>query len=191
VATLVSGPARAWDPYLEWYTLETPNFRVHFHGGLERLAQRVGTLAEAAHEALAPELDWEPTELVHIALTDTSDFANGSATPLPYNTIRLFAVAPDDMSVLGDYADWLDTLITHEHTHILHLDNARGAVAVINAIFGKTITPNARQPRWITEGLAVVKESAHGAAGRMRSSQFDMYLRADVLEDRLAGLDQM
>src|SRR5690606_3616841 len=86
---------------------------------------------------------------------------------------------------------WLDTLITHEHTHILHLDNARGAVAVINAIFGKTITPNARQPRWITEGLAVVKESAHGTAGRMRSSPFDMYLRADVLEDRLAGLDQM
>lgn len=191
VVTLVSRPGRAWDPYLEWYTLETPHFRVHFHGGLERLAQRVGTLAEAAHQALASELDWEPTEIVHIALTDTSDFANGSATPLPYNTIRLFAVAPDDMSVLGDYDDWLDTLITHEHTHILHLDNVRGAPAVVNAIFGKTYTPNSWQPRWITEGLAVVKESAHGTAGRMRSSQFDMYLRADVLEDRLAGLDQM
>lgn len=181
----------AWDPYLEWHTLETPHFRVHFHGGLERLAQRVGTLAEAAQEVLGPELDWSPDGVVHIALTDTSEFANGSATPLPYNTIRLFASAPDDMSVLGDYDEWLDLLITHEHTHILHLDNVRGFPAVLNAVLGKTYTPNSRQPRWITEGLAVVKESSHSTGGRMRSSQFDMYLRADVLEDRLAGLDQI
>lgn len=181
----------AWDPYLEWHTLETPHFRVHYHGGLDELAQRVGTLAEAAHRQLAPELDWEPDGVVHIALTDTSEFANGSATPLPYNTIRLFASAPDDMSVLADHDDWLDLLITHEHTHILHLDNVRGFPAVVNAIFGKTITPNTAQPRWITEGLAVVKESAHSSGGRMRSTQFDMYLRADVLEGRIAGLDQI
>lgn len=185
------GRSQAWDPYLEWHTVETPHFRVHYHGGLERLAQRVGTLAEAAHAALAPELGWTPQELVHIVLTDTSEFANGSATPLPYDTIRLYAAAPDDMSVLGDYDDWLDLLITHEHTHILHLDNVRGFGAVVNALLGKTFTPNARQPRWISEGLAVVKESAHTTGGRMRSSQFDMFLRADVLEDRMAGLDQM
>lgn len=188
---LSSRPCQAWDPYLEWHTVETPHFRVHYHGGLERLAQRVGTLAEAAHASLSPELDWAPDDVVHIALTDTSDFANGSATPLPYNAIRLYASAPDDMSVLGDYDDWLDLLVTHEHTHILHLDNVRGFPAVLNAVFGKVMVPNTNQPRWITEGLAVVKESAHTTGGRMRSSQFDMYLRADVLEGRLAGLDQM
>lgn len=183
--------ARAWDPYLEWHTLETPHFHVHYHGGLHEVAQRVGTLAEDAHRRLAPELGWAPDGVVHIALTDTSEFANGSATPLPYNTIRLFATAPGDMSVLGDYDDWLDLLVTHEHTHILHLDNVRGFAAVVNGIFGKTLTPNTAQPRWITEGLAVVKESAHSTGGRMRSTQFDMFLRADVLEGRVAGLDQM
>ena len=37
---LVAKPAHAGDPYLRWYTIETPHFRVHFHGGLEDLAQR-------------------------------------------------------------------------------------------------------------------------------------------------------
>ena len=34
-----SGPARAGDPYLEWYTLSTPHFRIHYHSGLEQIAQ--------------------------------------------------------------------------------------------------------------------------------------------------------
>ncbi len=37
----------------------------------------------------------------------------------------------------------------------------------------------------------MVMESEHTSGGRLRSSQFDMYLRADVLEDRLARLDQI
>ncbi len=184
-------PARAGDPYLDWYTLVTPHFRVHFHTGLEELAQRTGSLLEAAQEALEPELGWQPDQITQVVLTDSSDSANGSASPLPYNTIRLFATAPDDMSLLADYDDWLDTLVTHEHTHVLHVDNTRGFAAVVNAVFGKSYVPGVFQPRFLTEGLAVTKESEHTTGGRLRSSQFDMYLRMDTLEDNLATLDQM
>lgn len=186
-----AAPARAGDPHLEWYTLETPHFRVHFHGGLEDVAQRAGALAEDAHRVLVPELGWTPREYVHIVLSDTSEFANGSATPMPYNTVRLFVTAPDDMSALADYDDWLDTLITHEYTHILDLDHTAGFSAVVNSIFGKILVPNTNKPRFVSEGLAVVKESEHTTGGRMRSSQFDMMLRMDVLENRLARLDQV
>lgn len=184
-------PASAGDPRLDWYTLETPHFRVNFHGGLEPLARRVAFMAERAYTLVGKQLDQQPSELVEILLTDDSDFANGSAGALPYNAIRLYATAPDDMSALADYDDWLNELITHEYTHIVHVDNVSGLPALLNKVLGKTTVPNQWQPRWVLEGLAVAMETAHTSGGRLRSSQFDMYLRADVLEGNFRGLDQM
>jgi Omp85 superfamily domain/WD40-like Beta Propeller Repeat len=195
LATLALGlsahQARAGDPRLVWYTLQTPHFRVNFHGGLEPLARRAGAIAENAYEILGKHLDQRPSEVVDILITDDTDFANGSAGAVPYDAIRLFATAPDDMSALADYDDWLNELITHEYTHILHVDNVSGLPALLNKVLGKTAIPNQWQPRWILEGLAVAMETAHTSAGRLRSSQFDMYMRADVLEHHFAGLDQM
>ncbi len=123
-------------------------------------------------------------------LTDDAEDANGSATALPLNTIRLYVTAPDDLSTIGDYDDWYTELVTHEYTHIAHTDNISGVPAIVNAVLGKTLAPNQVQPHWILEGLAVVSESEHTSAGRIRSNLFDMYLRADVLDGRIAGLDQ-
>ena len=186
-----AGQARAGDPYLKWYTVKTPHFRIHYHGGLEDLAQRGASSAEAVYERLVPQLGWAPKQVTEVVLTDDTDAANGSATPIPYNAMFLFATAPDDMSALADYDNWINELVTHEYTHILQLDNTSGLPAIGNAILGKTFAPNQAQPRWIKEGLAVAMETAHTSGGRLRSSQFDMYLRADVLEKRLAPLDQI
>jgi len=183
--------ARAGDPRLTWYTVWTPHFRITFHDGLQPLAVRAGAIAEHAYLVLGKNLDQTPSEMVDILLTDDSDYANGSATAVPYDTIRLYATAPDDMSPLGDYDDWLTELITHEYTHILHVDNVSGLPALLNHVLGKTAVPNQWQPRFILEGLAVAMETAHTSGGRLRSSQFDMYLRADVLEDHFAGLDEI
>lgn len=183
--------AEAGDPRLEWYTLETPHFRVNFHKGMEPLAERAGAIAENAYQLVGTQLDQTPSEVVEILLSDDSDYANGSAGAVPYDAIRLYATAPDDMSPLADYDDWLNELVTHEFTHIAHVDNVSGIPALINKVLGKTQVPNQWQPRWILEGLAVALETQHTSAGRLRSSQFDMLLRADVLEDHFAGLDQM
>lgn len=183
--------AHAGDPALRWYTIETPHFRIHYHSGLESIAQRTADLAEGIHERLVPHLGYRPREITHIALTDDTDSANGSATALPYNQVRLFVSAPDDMSPLGDYDSWLLELLTHEYTHILHVDNMTGIPVLLNDLLGKTYSPNQAQPRWILEGLAVATESAKTSGGRLRSTQFDMYLRADVLAGNLARLDQI
>jgi hypothetical protein len=179
------------DPDLDWRTLETSHFRVHYPSTLEPLAERVISLSETIQGRLEVPLGYSPHGVTEMVITDDTDSANGSATSLPFNVIRLYATSPEDLSTLGDYDDWLLNLITHEHTHILHTDNISGVPAILNAILGKTLSPNQIQPRWIIEGLAVVNESHHTSAGRMRSSLFDMYLRADVLEDKMAGLDQM
>lgn len=185
------GTAHAGDPYLGWSTVKTPHFRVHYHSGLEDVAQRTASSAEGVYQRLVPQLAWAPRQVTELVITDNTDSANGSASTLPYNIVRLFATAPDDMSPLGDYDNWINELVTHEYTHILQIDNTSGLPALGNAILGKTFAPNQAQPRWVLEGLAVVMETQHTSGGRLRSSQFDMLLRADVLEGRLARLDQI
>lgn len=179
------------DPHLEWRTIRTPHFEIHYHEPLGMIARRVASVAERAHSVLVPRLDHHPTERTQIVLTDDSDDANGSAGATPYNHIRLFASGPEDLTPLADYDDWLTELVTHEHTHVLHLDTVSGIPAIINAILGKVYPPNSVQPRWFVEGLAVHEESAHTSGGRLRSSMFDMFLRMDALQDRLLSLAQI
>lgn len=179
------------DPSLPWYTIETPHFAIHYHAPLGFLARRVAHVAERAHRLLVPLLGHAPSERTQVILTDESDRANGSATVLPRNTIRLFATAPADLSPLSDHDDWMRFLVTHEHTHVLHLDNWGGVASVVNAIFGKTYAPNVNSPRWLIEGFAIHEESAHTSGGRLRSSIFDMYMRMDALEGRVLRLDQI
>lgn len=179
------------DPTLVWHTLRTPHFDVHYHEPLGYVARRAAAVAERAHQALSSILGHVPEQRVQIVITDDSDAANGSATALPYNHIHLFAEAPDDLSPLADYDDWLTTLIVHEHTHVLHLEQASGLPAWINALLGRVYLPNHVQPRWFLEGLAVYQETEQTAGGRLRSTQWDMYLRMDALEGRFWDLDQV
>ncbi len=191
IIALASPEARAGgDPDLDWWTVSTKHFHIHYARGLEPVADRIGALAETIHDRVSITLGHAPTTTTEIVLTDDTDSANGSATALPFNTIRLYVTAPDDLSPLGDYDDWYLELLTHEYTHILHTDNITGIPRLVNAIIGKTYSPNQAQPRWILEGLAVLSESQHSSAGRIRSSLFDMYLRADVLGNNIAGIDQ-
>ena len=189
---LVVRPAQAaGDPYLEWWTLHTPHARIHYSKGLEPVADRVADLLEGLHQSMTEEFGWSPSQMTEVVISDNTDAANGSATAFPYNTMRLFVTAPDDMSPLGDHDDWYLELVSHEFTHILHTDNISGVPALVNAVIGRTLVPNQAQPRWILEGFAVINESRHSTGGRMRSTMFDMYLRADVLDDRIVPLDQM
>ena len=190
-AELTAQAQAARDPQRVWRTLRSEHFEVHYHEPLEPSARRIVTVAERAQRTLAAALGHAPSRRTHIVLTDDTDSANGSATALPFNAIRLYATAPDDLSPLGDYDDWLTTLVTHEHTHVVQLDSISGLPAIINAIFGRIYAPNQIAPRWFLEGLAVFEESEHTAGGRLRSTMFDMYLRMDALEDRLVHLDQV
>jgi len=188
---VASRSAWAGDPKLSWYTLKTPHFNVHFHGGLERDARRTAALAEQIQLELVRWLGHLPSEPTEILLTDSADSANGFANVLPYSALRLYVAAPEDMSPLGEYDDWLATLVAHEQTHVIQTDTTSGIPALVNSIIGKTVAPNQLQPRWLREGLAVLAETRLSGGGRLRSPLFDMQMRADVLEDNFARLDQL
>jgi Tol biopolymer transport system component len=188
-----SGAARAANnPKLLWKSLETKHFRISFYSTEDEVAEHVAALAEAIYARLIPAVGWPPStdSTTEIVLIDQTDVANGSATALPFDAITLYVTAPDDMSPLGDVDDWYLELLTHEFTHILHTDHIEGIPALVNRILGKTLAPNQVQPHWLLEGLAVFEESARTSGGRLRSSMWNMWMRADVLEGNVATLDQ-
>ena len=110
VTCLIAGHAFAGDPSLRWRTLETEHFRIHFYQGEEKLARSLAVRAERAHRILSPLLGHAPSRPTHIVLTDDVDSANGSASVLPYNLVRLYASGPESESVLNDFDDWMNLL---------------------------------------------------------------------------------
>ncbi|HSM93089.1 MAG TPA: BamA/TamA family outer membrane protein [Anaeromyxobacteraceae bacterium] len=190
LAVPAAASSQPYDPSYRWWTLDTEHFQVHYHQGEEALAQRVARAAERAHLRLSPVIGFAPSARTQIVLSDDSDAANGMATPLYYDTIRLYGVPPSGRSELNDYRDWVQSLVDHEYVHILHLASARGIPAAFNAVFGRLDFPNGLLPPWMIEGLAVLHEAdGQPGAGRNASALFDMYARAIVTQG--AGLPSL
>lgn len=190
LAALV-GTAHAGDPLREHRTIESAHFVIHYYVGLDALAKRVAAVAEKAHQMLVPALDHAPTEKTIVVLVDDTDSANGFAGVLPRNAITLFATGPSSFSELDDHEDWMLGLVTHEYTHILHLDTMSGLPNIYNRIFGKTWAPNQIMPRWIIEGIATYEESKHTAGGRNRGTRFDQIIRVARHENKDLRIDEI
>jgi len=181
-----------FDPAFTWATLETPHFIIHYHQGGEEIAKRAAVLAEDVHGRLVPRIKWEPVQKTHVVLVDAMDEANGMSTPIPYNRMVLYLTQPVGEPGFGTtaYEEWLRTLITHEYTHILHLDMVTGFPRVYQNIFGRIYFPNMFEPIWMIEGLATYEETEQTSGGRGRSPGSEMVIRMAVLEDRFPRLSQ-
>ena len=91
--------ASVFDPAYRFRTLSTEHFIVYFHQGEDRLAARLAAIAEDTWQKLRVPLGRTPPALTHVVLVDQTELANGSATPLPYDTIVVTAVWPGRMGV--------------------------------------------------------------------------------------------
>ncbi len=174
----------AVDPSLEWRTLRTPHFRIHFPAGQESFAGRIGEIAERVHRILAPRLGWQPQQPVQLVLSDESGWPNGMASVSPFTRMLLFPMVPDDIGELADSDDWFKLLIVHEYSHVLHLDQARGIPAGLRRVFGRNplLFPNVLQPAWLKEGLATYMETDdEGGYGRGQSAYYRMLMRLELL----------
>ena len=179
----ISNAAFSHDPELEWKTLLTENFEIHFHNGEEQLVPKVAQVAESAHLRVSRFFDWVPKSRTHLILTDRMDFTNAFAMPVPRNTMFIIVTPPDDVETIVDYHDWLELVITHEYTHIIHVDKASGTPEGARNVFGRIALffPNALQPLWVLEGLASYLESQLSPGiGRATNSAFRNLMRLEV-----------
>lgn len=195
LATALLAPAAAHaqiPPDARWSVIPTAHFRVHYTPGLEPLARRAGARAEEAYAELSATLVRPPSGRIDLVVTDNVDYANGFATPFPRNRVVIFAHPPVDEPTLAFYDDWVDLVLTHELTHIFHLDYARGLPRLPRLVLGRAPLsfPHTTTPDWTKEGLATYLESRLTRAGRVRGTYHDMVLRAAVLEGRFFPLDR-
>ncbi|MCW8955400.1 MAG: hypothetical protein OQL09_00830, partial [Gammaproteobacteria bacterium] len=183
ILVFISFNTHAINPRLDWKTIESDHFYVHFAQGYLSQARQVASIAEAVHEKLVPLIHWQPQQKTHLAISDETDQPNGYAISFPFNRSVLFLSPPDEANSLEDVENWLETLIEHEYTHILHIDKASGGPNNLRSIFGRNIFlfPNQFQPAWLIEGLATYIETHHDTGiGRGQSSLFRMMMREEV-----------
>lgn len=178
-----SSAVQAVDPRLHWNTIESENFYIHYADGYSRHAQKTANTAEQAHQKLYPNINWQPQDKTHLVVSDETDLANGFATPINFNRSVLFVAPPNSANSLEDFDDWLETLVAHEYSHILHLDKVNGGAEIVQNIFGRQFLffPNTYQPAWFIEGLATYYETdIKKGIGRGQSSIFKMMMRSEM-----------
>jgi hypothetical protein len=186
--------ASLFDPALRFRRIPTEHFVIHFHQGTEPLARRLAAIAEEAWVAVQRPLGVRrPPPLTHVVLVDQSELANGSATPLPYNTVVVTTAWPAGSEFIGDVDDWLQLVFTHEFTHIVHLDRSEGWARVIRRLFGRMAVgfPNLYLPTWQVEGLATYEESVITGEGRLHAGDFGAILDEAARRRALEPLDRV
>jgi len=180
------------DPSLRWRTLDTEHFSVHFAEHYRSQAQVLAEVAESVYPRVTGWLKWRPESRTQIVVLDSLDFSNGYASPFPFNFIGIILSPPDEGELLQN-REWLELVLTHEFTHIVHLDQARGPAGVLRRIFGRYLVlplpftfffpggfPNLLEPDWMIEGLAVYSESDWNRQyGRLGQSHFEGMMRAE------------
>ncbi len=183
--------AATMDPHLKWYTIVTPHFKVNFTEKNEEPARKVAAYAEEAYDTISEKFHYHPHGRTQVVVTDHYDDANGFTTVLPYKYMNIRLASPDPEQSLQLYDNWLRTLIMHEYTHVVHLDQYGGIVAPLRYIFGSLISPNSTTPGWVREGIATLHETQTTTGGRGRSAYSDMLIRTAVLQKQFPKLDEV
>lgn len=180
------------DPLLRFRQTRTPHFVIYFHAGEEHLASRLVRLVEPVRGEVGAALGVEPPALTHVILADQTEVANGWATPLPRSTVFLNAAAPSGSDFIGRTDDWLRLVFTHEYTHIVHLELARGWGRVARGVLGRNgiAFPNMWLPQWQIEGIATFEESALTGEGRAYAGDFLSVQRTAAAGGKPLSLDR-
>jgi hypothetical protein len=106
---------------LNWCTIETEHFYVHYHNGAERTAKVVAKVAEEVYDPITSLYEHIPDQKVSFVIKDYDDYSNGGAYFYD-NKIEIWAPALD-FDLRGTH-NWLRNVVTHEFTHIIQIQTS-------------------------------------------------------------------
>ena len=170
--------AQVHQPDIQWRTLQTPHFTVHFPAEYDTLARTVAGISERIYNPVCQSLGYYPG-MTHIVLQTRKDLPNAFAAPLPWR-MELYPTAPQE-NWMGSGDSWLRVLIVHEFTHIVHMRKRAGLSALTLPFFGQlnnfwqSITP-----QWFVEGIATLNETRYTDGGRGRNAYHWMEMQAPI-----------
>ncbi len=195
-------------PELQWRTIETENFYIHFHQGTDRTAYLAAKISEEIYTPVTSLYQYRPKSKYHIIVRDHDDSSNGAAFYYD-NKIEIWAPSMD--FVLRGTHNWLRNVIAHEFTHMISLGAARKMPRQIPAIYFQWMGyekekredviygfPNTLVsfpfagtviPMWYAEGMAQFQR--YGLDYDAWDSHRDMLLRMAVLRGGLLSVNDM
>lgn len=194
--------------HLDWFTIESDHFLVHFQEGNSRSAQVVARISEEIYGPITELYQLQPDTKVSIVLKDRDDYSNGAAYFFD-NKIDIWLPALD--SPLRGTHNWLRNVITHEFTHIVQIQKAikgkrKFPVSYIQWLSYESVRrpdvlygfPNGiatlpfatiNVPAWLAEGTAQYQRA--GLHYETWDAHRDMILRTRILSDTYFSLDEM
>jgi Tol biopolymer transport system component len=194
--------------HLDWFTIESDHFLVHYQEGNSRSAQVVSRIAEEIYLPITGLYSIEPRKKVSIILRDREDISNGIAYFFD-DKIEIWVPALD--SPLRGTHNWLRNVITHEFTHIIQLQKSMRRPRSIPAVYLQWLSyedvrrpdilygfPNSIAsypfasvsiPAWFAEGSAQYQRT--GLGYDYWDSHRDMILRTSIFENSALELSQM
>ena len=195
-------------PELNWKTLESEHFKVHFHESTERSAREAIEVAEYVYPHITKLYDFEPDSKTEIIIKDVDDYSNGSAY-YHDNMIEIWA-KPLDYDLRGSHR-WMQDVISHEFTHIIQLGKSMKLTRFVpgsyiqmmayeeekrdDVLYGypnqltSYFIPSTTVPAWLAEGTA--QHTYNDIFFDYWDSIRDMILRDKVLNNELFSFDQM
>jgi len=183
---------RSW---LNWRTVETPHFALHYPEPLEVWTRDLATRIESIDSAVARLVGYAPRGKTDIVVDDPYQLANGSAWPyLRRPAINLWASIPDPRDEIGEFRQWNEMLASHEFAHVAHLSRpSRNSFSrLLWSISPADLGPIAvAAPRWVIEGYATFVEGRVTGSGRPHGAWRAAYLRQWALEGQLPHYEQL
>ncbi len=195
-------------PELEWKTIETKHFLIHYHSETKRSAEEAAAVAEKIYEPVTSFYDFEPDTKTHIIIEDVDDISNGAA--YYYNNKILIWALPLDFDLRGSHR-WLNNVIAHEFIHIVQIGAAMKYPRRFPASFFQLLSyedekredvlygypnilmsypiPGVSVPPWLAEGTAQFMYP--GANFDFWDSHRDMIIRDRILNDNLLPFEAM
>jgi len=195
-------------PEIDWQTIESEHFIIHFYSDTEILAREASGILEYIYPLVTGLYKYEPKGKTHLMFTDTEDVANGAAYYYD-NKIKIWAL-PLDIALRGSHK-WLENVLTHEFTHVISIQKAMKAGTTIpgaylqwigyenethqNVLYGypnivvSYPIPASIVPPWLAEGSA--QHMYPNADWDTWDSHRDMILRDQALNDNLLSFDEM
>ncbi|MGB6032171.1 MAG: hypothetical protein WBH55_05005, partial [Bacteroidota bacterium] len=195
-------------PELDWHTIETEHFLVHYHDGSERSGRVTSKIAEEIYEPITSLYDHTPDEKVSFIISDYDDISNGAA--YFYDNKVVIYASSMDFELRGTH-NWLRNVITHEFTHIIQVQASMKFGRTIPAFYFQWLNYEAaRRPdvlygfpnvvvSYPVSGFVVPAWFAEGVAQYNRAelrydfwdSHRDMILRSYVLDSSMLSWEEM
>ncbi len=173
---------------IQWYKIETENFKVVFPERFSEKGQYIAKVLEEIYKSGGNSLNHKPRKISVLIHSETA-YSNGFVTWAP-KRIELYSTPHQDM-----YAqDWLQQLGIHEFRHVVQIDKLNtGFTNMMSYIFGEQAVGavlGMYVPMWFLEGDAVATETALTQSGRGRSPAFEQAMKAQVLDKKLYSYEK-